>query len=61
MNKTKKLVKEFIDNSFLEDGKYNKNTDYPALKTGCTYCPFKKKHDLCNPKNRIHPNYEKAS
>ena len=53
MNKTKKLVQEFIDNSFTEDGKRNKEGKYPAYKSGCTYCPFKTKHDLCNPKDRV--------
>ena len=53
MNKTAKLLTEFIAHSFLENGKYNKDTDYPALKTGCTYCPFKTKHNLCNPKDRV--------
>ena len=53
MNKTTKLLTEFISNSFTADGKKNKEGDYPAYKTGCTYCPFKKRHDLCPPKNRM--------
>ena len=55
MNKTTKLLSEFIGNAFTPDGKKNKAGHYPAYRTGCTYCPFKKRHDLCNPKDRITP------
>ncbi len=55
MNKTTKLLSEFIGNAFTPDGKKNKEGNYPAYKTGCTYCPFKKRHDLCNPKDRVMP------
>tara|TARA_Y100000356_G_scaffold135100_1_gene146568 strand:- start:13151 stop:14068 length:918 start_codon:yes stop_codon:yes gene_type:complete len=53
MNKTTKLLNEFISNAFTKDGKRNKEGNYPAYKTGCTYCPFKTRHDLCPPKNRV--------
>ena len=43
----------FISNAFTKDGKRNKEGNYPAYKTGCTYCPFKTRHDLCPPKNRV--------
>jgi len=55
MNKTTKLLSEFVSNSFTPDGKKNKEGSYPAYRTGCTYCAFKKRHDLCNPKDRITP------
>ena len=41
-----------ISKAFI-NGKRNPNAEYPAYKTGCTYCPFKKRHDLCNPKQRL--------
>ena len=53
MNKTTKILTDFISNSFTVDGKKNKEGSYPAYKTGCTYCPFKKRHDLCDPKKRM--------
>ena len=52
MNKTSKILNEFIEKAFI-DGKRNSNAEYPAMKTGCTYCPFKSRHDLCDPKKRI--------
>jgi hypothetical protein len=52
MNKTAKILTEFISKAFI-DGKRNPNAEYLAYKTGCTYCPFKKRHDLCNPKQRL--------
>ena len=55
MNKTKKLMESFISNAFTKDGKRNKEGSYPAYKTGCTYCAFKTRHDLCNPKERVNP------
>jgi len=55
MNKTKKLMESFISNAFTKDGKRNKEGNYPAYKTGCAYCAFKTRHDLCNPKERINP------
>ena len=55
MNKTKRLMESFISNAFTEDGKRNNEGNYPAYKTGCTYCVFKTRHDLCNPKERVNP------
>ena len=55
MNKTKRLMESFIANAFTDDGKRNKEGDYPAYRTGCTYCAFKTRHDLCNPKERTNP------
>jgi hypothetical protein len=52
MNKTTKILTEFISKAFV-NGKRNPDAEYPALKTGCTYCPFKTRHDLCNPKLRV--------
>mgnify|MGYP003108669786 FL=1 len=52
MNKTDKILKEFVEKAFV-NGKRNPDAEYPAYKTGCTYCPFKKRHDLCNPKQRL--------
>tara|TARA_R100001082_G_scaffold46397_1_gene24739 strand:- start:430 stop:1356 length:927 start_codon:yes stop_codon:yes gene_type:complete len=53
INKVDKMLKEFVDNVFNEDGSYNKNGNFPAYKNDCTYCPFKKEHDLCPPKSRV--------
>ena len=53
INKVDKLLKNFVENVFNEDGSYNKEGHYPAYKNDCTYCPFKKEHDLCPPKNRV--------
>ena len=52
MNKTKRQLSEFISTAFTQDGKHNKNAHYPALKTGCTYCPFKTNYELCPKKDR---------
>ena len=52
MNKTAKILDEFVEKAFL-NGKRNPAAEYPAKKTGCTYCPFKKRHDLCDPKKRL--------
>jgi len=52
INKVDKLLKDFVQHVFNADGSYNKTADYPAYKNDCTYCPFKKEHDLCPPKNR---------
>ena len=52
MNKTAKVLNEFVEKAFI-NGKRNPDAEYPAYKTGCTYCPFKTRHDLCNPKQRI--------
>lgn len=53
INKVDKLLKNFVENVFNEDGSYNKDGNYPAYKNDCTYCPFKREHDLCPPKNRV--------
>ena len=52
MNRTKKLLTEFIDHAFTTDGKHNKEAHYPALRTGCQYCSFKKNYELCPKKDR---------
>ena len=52
MNKTAKILNEFVEKAFV-NGKRNPDAEYPAYKSGCTYCPFKKRHDLCNPKQRL--------
>ena len=52
MNKTAKVLNEFVEKAFI-NGKRNPDAEYPAYKSGCTYCPFKKRHDLCNPKQRL--------
>ena len=53
VNKVDKLLREFVETAFNPDGSYNKTANYPAYKNDCTYCPFKKEHDLCPPKSRI--------
>ena len=57
--KTKKLLTEFINTAFTKDGKHNKDADYPALKTGCTYCNFKTNYELC-PRASIITNFHHA-
>ena len=53
LRKSDKILKEFVSNAFNENGSYNKEGEFPAYKDNCTYCPFKKEHDLCPPKQRI--------
>lgn len=52
MNKTSKVLDTFISEVFNNDGSYNVDRDYPALKTGCTYCPFKNDNEMCPSKIR---------
>jgi len=52
MNRTKKLLTEFIGHAFTANGKHNKEAHYPALRTGCQYCSFKKNYELCPKKDR---------
>jgi len=47
---------DFISKSFLEDGSYNTEGEFPATagknSKNCKWCPFKKS-ELCNKKDRI--------
>jgi len=56
MNKTNKILEDFVKNCFTEEGKYNKESPYPAItgknRKNCTYCEFSKKFDLCPKENR---------
>jgi hypothetical protein len=53
-NKTNKLLTEFIDHCFTENGEYKADASYPAIEhSGCKYCPYKDNQALCNKKERI--------
>ena len=57
MNKTNGILEDFVKNCFTEDGKYNKEADYPAISgknnKNCKYCEFRERFDLCSKENRI--------
>jgi len=53
INKSDKIMKEFVDHCFTEDGKYNTEVEYLPYKTDCKYCQFKNNHTLCPPKERL--------
>ena len=53
INKTDKLMKDFVDHCFDENGKYNTEAEYLPYKTDCKYCQFKTNHTLCPPKERL--------
>ena len=53
INKSDKLMKEFVDFCFDVDGKYEKDKKYLPYKTDCKYCQFKTDHKLCPPKERL--------
>lgn len=56
-NKLARSIKGFVESSFLDDGEYNLNKQYPAIagknKKNCKYCEFKDREDLCPMSNRI--------
>ena len=49
INKVGKLLTEFIDNSFNDDGSY-KDVDYKKISSpkNCKYCEFKDSPEICN-------------
>ena len=51
MNKTAKVVDEFITSVFNEDGTYNTDREYKATagikNMNCKYCPFKMNYERC--------------
>jgi len=52
-NKVGKMLLEFIQNCFTEDGQYNVNGQYPAVQTSqCVYCPYNKP-GVCDKKDRL--------
>jgi hypothetical protein len=52
-NKVAKLLQEFLDNCFTEEGTYNENGVYPAIETSvCKFCPHNKS-GLCTKKDRV--------
>jgi len=53
INKSDKLMKDFVEYCFDENGKPYKDKEYLPYKTDCTYCQFKKDHTLCPPKQRL--------
>ncbi len=59
VNKVSKLLNEFIDTCFTDDGTYNVIRDYPAVtSSGCKYCPYSKEEALCPKASRIVKNEE---
>jgi len=53
INKSDKIMKEFVESAFNEDGTYNKDADYLPYKTDCKYCQFKSDPTLCPPHKRL--------
>ena len=57
MKKTAMLVDDFISSVFNEDGSYNTNREYKAVKGfkghNCKYCPFKMDFERCPKENRV--------
>ncbi len=55
MNKTGKVIDEFIESVFNDDGSYNTDREYKALAgikgQNCKYCPFKTNYEIC-PKDK---------
>jgi hypothetical protein len=52
-NKVAKLLQEFLDNCFTEEGTYNEQGAYPAIETSvCKFCPHNKS-GLCAKKDRV--------
>lgn len=49
MGKVKTLIKEFVNNAFDQDGKYQKKS-FPTnpSKSNCRFCPFKDNTSLCS-------------
>jgi hypothetical protein len=53
-NKIGKMFTEFVSNCFTPEGEYNKEGNYPALKTkSCKYCPYLENYELCPKDKRI--------
>ena len=57
MNKTSAIVDDFITSVFKEDGSYNTEREYKAIKRikghNCKYCPFKSNYELCPKELRV--------
>ena len=57
MKKTGGIVDDFISSVFNEDGSYNVNREYKAIKgikgRNCKFCPFKTDYERCPKENRI--------
>lgn len=56
INKIVNNLSDFVKQSFNEDGSYNTDGEYPALKgknnKNCKYCLFRDKYDLCSKSDR---------
>jgi hypothetical protein len=52
LNKYSKLMDEFIQTCFTEDGKYDETKDYPVAKyaASCKWCPYKNHETIICPK-----------
>jgi hypothetical protein len=57
LKKVDKKINKFVNYVFDEDLKYRKDVSYPAIEgykqMNCTFCEFKNKPELCNPKERL--------
>ena len=52
-NKVSKMLQEFLDNCFTEEGIYNEQGAYPAIETSvCKFCPHNKS-GLCAKQDRV--------
>ena len=58
-NKISKLFENFLQEGFKEDGTYNVEGSFPAIKSkSCNYCPYKDNDGLCPKQNRIEKSEE---
>jgi hypothetical protein len=58
LNKVNRELQKFLDIAYNEQGLRDKNVEVEATTGGvkdwnCTFCPFKDRHDLCDPKKRL--------
>lgn len=54
VNKVTKLINEFLDRCFNDDGTYNTTNVYTAVESSfCKYCPYNKEEALCPKSQRI--------
>lgn len=58
-NKVAKLFDNFLTEGFKEDGTYNTEGAFPAIKgKSCNYCPYKDNNELCPKQNRVEKSEE---
>lgn len=46
-------MERFVESCFNEDGSFKTDRIWHPLKSGCKYCPYVDRHDLCPPEKRL--------